>query len=189
MPVADVYKQKLSIGTKSSRSIWFTSLCTRESSRNGNSPRTWQSRSRIGVYVVHSTLHSGIRVLVLNPKREFITVNQNLDKTKISMDKQLQHLFTSEQRNFSDDHEENVTQRHHIDSTWWPVMTQIRSWREEILKHETSVKVQQTRMHTSQRKTRKHNMSTNLRISNTERKYYDGYGFPREMPRCNHSYA
>ena len=147
MPVADVYKQKLSIGTKSLRSIWFTSLCTRESSQNGNSTGTWQSRSRIGVYVVHSTLHSGIRVLVLNPKREFITVNQNLDKTKISMDKQLQHLFTSEQRNFSDDHEENVTQRHHIDSTWWPVMTQIRSWREEILKHETSVKVQQTRMH------------------------------------------
>ena len=57
-------------------------------------------------------------MLVLNPKREFITVNQNLDKTKISMDKQIQHLFTSEQRNFSDDHEENVTQRHHIDSTW-----------------------------------------------------------------------
>ena len=82
MPVADVYKQKLSIGTKSPRSIWFTSLCTRESSQNRNSTGTWQSRSRISVYVVHSTLHSGIRVLVLNPKREFITVNQNLDKTK-----------------------------------------------------------------------------------------------------------
>ena len=99
--------------------------------QDGNSPGKWQSRSRVGVYVGHSSLHSGNVVLVLNPETNnvspqfhvvfdngFSTVGTDLVKTKEAMDKQFQKLFTSERWNFSDEYEENVTHRHHFDTAW-----------------------------------------------------------------------
>ena len=99
--------------------------------QDNNSPGKWASRSRVGVYVGHSKLHSGNVVLVLNPETNnvspqyhvvfdngFTTVGRTLTDTKQAMDKAFHKLFTSERWNFSDQFEDKVTRRHHFDSAW-----------------------------------------------------------------------
>ena len=99
--------------------------------QDSNSPGKWISRSRVGVYIGHSLIHSGNVVLVLNPEtyhvspqyhvvfdNGFTTVGRTIAATKEAMDKQFQKLFTSERWNFSDKFEDNVTRRHHFDSAW-----------------------------------------------------------------------
>ena len=81
--------------------------------QDGSNIQKWKSRSRLGVYVGHSQIHSGNVVLVLNPEtmnvspqyhvvfdNGFTTVGINDAQTKKAMDAQFDHLFKYERWNF-----------------------------------------------------------------------------------------
>ena len=101
--------------------------------QDGNELRKWQSRSRLGVYVGHSTSHSGNVALVLNPTtlhvspqyhvvfdNGFTTVSPgNLSDTKTKMDKVFADLFNSDRWSYADDY---ATQpgHYHFQEMWDP---------------------------------------------------------------------
>ena len=83
------------------------------------------------MYVGHPHLHSVNLLVMLNlgkihvsPQYHVVldnglfTVESKSTKTKEQMDTLFINLFKSKRWNFSENYEDNVTNRHHVDSTW-----------------------------------------------------------------------
>jgi len=99
--------------------------------QDGNNVGKWKKRARLGVYVGHSTHHSGNVVLVYNPDtghvspqfhvvmdNGFTTVSKgNRAKTKRNMDKAFESLFVSERWQYTDDFED-TSHHYHFDDIW-----------------------------------------------------------------------